>query len=1043
MIHAIYSNLCPICHEDLSTEEIEEGKCAHRNKKLEKAFENREAEQFFQFFSSRIGKPRALQRLWAKRIFNKESFAAIAPTGIGKSTFGIAMAAFLAKRGKKSYLIFPTTLLVEQAVEKLGSMGEDVARDAIYYHRRINKEEFFDRLLNKNFKILITTNQFLAKNFDKLSNITFDFIFVDDVDAILKASRNIDRILRLLGFYFDGTWKGKAKGVLMVSTATAKKGRKANLFRQLLNFDIGSSRLAIRNIVDVYYEGSIKSLLSKIGRGGIIYARSIEEAEKWHEELKEFKVGLVTSKNKEAFELFKDGKLNFLIGTAYYYGVLTRGIDLPEEIKYAIFIGAPVTKIRIDGIDELPPSMIKFIASALREDEEIKKFIPFLQTIEKRKEFEDLKKAIKEAIKRVKPKDFVIRENEIIFPDIRTYIQGSGRTSRLTTGGITKGASFLIEDDKEVASAFIERASYFDIEFKSMEEIDFEKLQKEVEESRKKRRKYEDLIKPTLFIVESPTKAKQIARFFGKPSARYGDVVAYEVAGENRIIAITASLGHITDLITNKGFHGVLVNKKFIPIYASIKKCMDCNYQFTEERESCPKCGSKNINDAKKRIDALRKLAYEVEEIIVATDPDAEGEKIAWDLKNMLSFKPVKRAEFHEITRAAIKKALDELRNIDENMVKAQIVRRIEDRWIGFVLSEKLWNVFSERNLSAGRAQTPVLGWIIERADENRQRIKVGFVKEFGLVLKNVGKSEIELEIELMEERREKKNPLPPYTTDSMLRDANAILKMNANETMKIAQALFENGLITYHRTDSTRVSEAGFKIAREYLKENFVERWSSGEGAHECIRPTHAWDRNLVARLIREGVIYAEDIERKHLALYDLIFRRFMASLAPPYDAVVRTYRIKYDGNEAVEERVVGARGLAYELYRSVAVKKELPSGKFRVRAEIREVPKAPLYTQSDIVSKMKEHGIGRPSTYATIIEKLFIRGYIIEKNGKILPTKKGIKVFEYLNSNYHDFVSEERTKLLYEEMDKVESGKVDYYEVLNNVYNEIRRIA
>ena len=1043
MINAIYSNLCPICHGDLSVEEIEKKKCKKKNLELEKVYEIPELEAFSQFFSSRVGELRALQKLWAKRVLSKESFAAVAPTGIGKSTFGIAMAAFLAKRDKKSYLIFPTTLLLEQAIEKLGYVDEEIMKEAIYYHKKVDREEFFERLLNEDFKILITTNQFLAKNFDKMTGITFDFIFVDDVDAILKASRNIDRILRLLGFYFDGKWKGKAKGVLMVSTATAKKGGKAGLFRQLLNFDIGSASLAIRNITDVYCNScDIEKILSKIKKGGIIYARSVEEAEKWHEKLKDYRVGLVTSKSKKSFELFKEGKLNFLIGTAYYYGVLTRGIDLPKEIKYAIFVGAPVNKIKIDELDNLSPNMIKFLANLLRDDEEIKKFIPFLQTIERRKEYEQLKKAIKKAIERAKPRDFVIRGNEIIFPDVRTYIQGSGRTSRLTAGGITKGASFLIEEDKEIAKAFIERASYFDIEFKNIEEIDFATLEKEIEKSRKEKEGYRDVIKPSLFIVESPTKAKQIARFFGKPSVRYEDIVAYEVAGENRILLITASLGHLTDLITNKGFHGILVDGAFIPIYASIKKCMECGYQFTEERENCPKCGSNLINDAKKRIEALRKLAYEVEEVIIATDPDAEGEKIAWDLKNMLPFRDIKRAEFHEITRNAIRNAMKNLRNIDENLVKAQMVRRIEDRWIGFVLSQKLWKVFNEKNLSAGRAQTPVLGWILERAKEHRQKIKIGIVKELGLSLKNVDREEIELEIELEEERHEKKNPLPPYTTDTMLKDANAILKMDANETMKIAQTLFENGLITYHRTDSTRVSEAGLKIAREYLKENLITRWRQGGGAHECIRPTRPWPRNVVAKLIEEGVIFAEGIERKHLALYDLIFRRFMASMAPPYDVVIRVYRIRYNGMEEHDERIINASGISYELYKSVLVKRELPIGKMKARVEIIDVPKVPLYTQSDLVSKMKENGIGRPSTYATIIEKLFARKYIMERNGKILPTERGERVFNYLNKNCREFVSEERTKLLYEKMDMVEKGKIDYYDVLKSIYNEIRKI-
>ena len=1055
MIEAKYANLCPICKKDLATEEIALNKCEEKNKPLCYAKEEEIINEFFSFFEKAIGKPRALQKFWAKRILRGESFAAVAPTGIGKSSFGITMALFFAKKGKKSYLIFPTTLLVQQSLETINKISEKLKlkEEVLYYYGGMKeKEEFFEKLKNKEFKILLTTTQFLAKHFDDLKGITFDFIFVDDVDAILKASRNIDRILSLLGFYYDGKWKGKAKGILMVSTATAKKGKKAELFRQLLNFDIGSSYFTIRNIEDVYIEGEneaeIKKLLNKLKKGVIIYARSIEECEKWYEKLKdEFKIGLVTSKSKEAFEKFKEGELDFLIGTAYYYGALIRGIDLPKEIKYAVFIGAPVNRIRIEEIDELSPNAIKVIANLFRNREEIKKFIPILPTIEKRKEFEELKLAIKrimeEGVK--EERDFVLRKGEIIFPDVRTYIQGSGRTSRLLAGGITKGASFLFEDDGEILRAFIERASYYDIEFKRLEEIDFEKLKKEVEESRKERKEEKkDLIKPALFIVESPTKAKQISRFFGKPSIKViGNSIAYEVATEKYVLLITASLGHLTDLITNRGFHGIELNGTYVPIYASIKRCKDCGYQFTEESQICIRCKSENIDDSKNRISSLRKLAYEVEEIIIGTDPDAEGEKIAWDIANLLAgCGKIRRAEFHEITPKAIRHAFENLRNIDENLVKAQIVRRIEDRWIGFCLSQKLWDVFNNRNLSAGRAQTPVLGWIIEREKQYRQKKKVAIIEDFGLMLEDAGE-EIKLEIELLEEREEEKQPLPPYTTDEMLKDANAILKLPANKAMKIAQTLFESGLITYHRTDSTRVSDAGLRVAKEFLGDDFKGRTFFKEGAHECIRPTRPWDKNLLQRLVHEKVLQVEDIDWQHLALYDLIFRRFMASQCKEYIVKIRKYRIKYDGKEIEEERVVEAKGRAYDLYKAVWVKNELPIGKFRKKAIIKYLPKMPLYTQSEVIHDMRVKGIGRPSTYATIVEKLFIRDYVIEKNGKIIPTKRGKEVYEFLSQNYGSFVSEERTRKIEEEMDMVENGKADYMEILKQIYEEVKEIG
>jgi len=1078
MIPAIYKNLCHVCGNDFDTEEAEKGVCKKKNRIMCRFYEDFIVEEFFKFFKKIVGEPRAIQKFWAKRILRGESFAAVAPTGIGKTTFGSAIALFLALRGRKCYIILPTTLLVKQVVENLEKFCEMLDLKAgfnelgdptiLYYHSNVKKDEkerFFKLLEEGKFSILVTTAQFLPRYFPQMKHLRFNFIFVDDVDSILKASKNVDRILQLLGFYYDANerkWKGKAKGCLMVSTATAKKGQKVKLFRELLNFDVGTSTHAVRNIEDIAINSEdvniLREILKKMGTGGLIYARTTEEAEKLYEILKdEFKVGIVTAGRKKDFDLFAEGEIDYLIGTAYYYGTLVRGLDLPERIRFCVFYGAPVFRVRVEDVDTASVGIIKVLAMIFRDNEEVKKFVPYLAVIDKKPEdFEQLKSILKKLIERgeVKERDIVVRKGEIIFPDVRTYIQGSGRTSRLFAGGITKGASFLMEEDPEVFNAFIERAKFYDIEFKSLEDVDFEKLIKEIDESRERYRKREqfDIIKPTLFIVESPTKARQIARFFGQPSVKVFEengelqLVAYEVPTPEYVLIVTACIGHVTDLITNMGFHGVITNGKFIPIYASIKRCRDCGYQFTEEREDCPKCGSKNVDDSKRRIKALRKLAHDVDLIIIGTDPDSEGEKIAWDLRNLLAgCGEIRRAEFHEVTRRAVSEALKNLRDIDENLVKAQIVRRVEDRWIGFVLSQKLWEVFGDRNLSAGRAQTPVLGWVIQRYEEYKQKKKVAIVRDLDLTLDvEDSKEELELEIELLEEREEERVPLPPYTTDTMLRDANAILKIPARDAMKLAQDLFESGLCTYHRTDSTRVSEVGLRIAKEYLGDDFVPRDWYMEGAHECIRPTRPIPKDTLQRLIQEGVIQVEEITSRHLALYDLIFKRFMASQCKPYRVKVARYLIRYDGKEIEEERILEAEGKAVELYKwSVWVKPELPTGKVRVKAEIRTVPKAPLFTQSDIVRLMKERGIGRPSTYATIVDRLFMRNYVIEKNGRVIPTKRGIDVFNYLASNYGKFVSEERTRLLEEKMDAVERGELDYFKALQELYEEIREIA
>jgi len=1043
MIEVKYTSLCPICGKDLTAEEIENGKCHEKEKNLCYFDTEKEINQFIEFFERKVGKPRHLQKYWAKRVLNGESFAAVAPTGIGKSTFGIAMAAYLANfKGCKSYIIFPKSLLVEQAAGMLKKFGNV---NYIYYHSKVSKrEEFFEKLEKNDYDILITTSQFLSRNFSRIKR-KFDFIFVDDVDSILKASKNIDRILHLMGFkYQNGEWKGKTDSVLMVSTATAKKGKKANLFRKLLGFDIGSSRYSVRNVVDIYANKTkISEIMEKMGDGGIIYCRDAEEAENIYEALsKKYRVGLILSQTKNDFEKFKNGEISYLIGTSHYYGLLVRGIDLPERIKYVIFNGAPVFKIKIDSIDDATSSAIKMIASLLRDSEEIKKFIPLLPSIERRKEFKELKESIKKIISvDYKGKDFLIRNKTLIIPDIRTYLQGSGRASRLHAGGLTKGASFLIENDEDAAKAFIERASYYDIEFKDMEDIDFGELKREIEESRKGIGK-EDVIKPALFIVESPTKAKQIAKFFGKPSIiTDGNCVAYEVASFKNTFIITASLGHITDLITDRGFHGIEVNEDIIPLYSSIKRCMECGKQFTQEVTKCPYCGSDKINDAKDRVNFMRKMAYETENIIIGTDPDAEGEKIAWDIANMVrGCGRVKRVEFHEITINAVKKALESMKEIDENRVKAQIVRRIEDRWIGFELSHILWDAFNERNLSAGRAQTPVLGWIIERWKESKKKVKVGIVKDLDLILPEPYNETMDVEIKLKERKEREITPLPPYTTETMLRDADRILHLKPSETMKIAQELFENGLITYHRTDSIHVSENGIKVAKDYLKEYFYPRKWRGKGAHECIRPTRAWDAGLVKKLGYEGII--NKLDEKHLQLYDLIFRRFMASMMADYTAMVEKYEIKYGKNRIEEVRYVSAEGKSYEIYSAIEIKPPLPEGKFTLKAIIKHIPKTKPFSIAELIETMKNKKIGRPSTYAVIIDKLFTRNYIVDRGGRIMPTSKGIKVFEFLSKNYGEFISERRTKEMLERMDAVENGMADYNEILLSLYKEIKEI-
>lgn len=1064
MIPVIYEKLCNVCNGDLSHREIEAKSCNNFGKPLHAQFQDVEEHRLEAFFEKTVGKPRSIQKFWIRRLAKGESFAAVAPTGIGKTTFGVVSSLFFALEKKKCYIIVPTLLLVQQCVEnlvkfckKLGinvSVNEKGKLAIGYYHGKMSLSEklkFQEMGIKGEFDILVTTTQFLSAKFEVLKGSIFDFIFVDDVDAILKSSRNITRILILLGFKrVRERWVGKPKGILMVSTATVKKGKAALLFRDLLNFDVGASFFTVRNIEDIVVNtediGEIKKIVKTMGKGCIIYARSVEEAEKYYELLrKEFKIGIVVSGKKSDYELFEKGEIDHLIGTAYYYGKLIRGLDLPEKIRYVIFIGVPIIKTKYE---DLTARALKILALAFRKNEEVRKYLHLLPTLENHpKEMEKLKEVIKKVSTIEESEDVLIRGDEVLFPNVTIYLQGSGRSSRLTVNGLTRGASFIFERDEKLLDAFIRRGLYYNISFKTLDEVDLTELAREIDESREKKGIIQDLILPALFIVESPTKARLIARFFGKPSVKvFDDIIVYEVAAERHILLITASLGHIVDLTTDKAFHGVKIEEdEFIPIYSSIKRCKRCGYQFTVESNTCRRCGSNDLDDSKGRVNSLRRLAYEAGLAIIGTDPDAEGEKIAWDISNMLSgLANIKRVEFHEVTPRAIREALLNPREIDENLVKAQIVRRIEDRWIGFSLTQKLWEAFDNRNISAGRVQTPVLKWIIEREKEFHRKKKVAYIPEFDLYLEEVEDEELEIEVELLEEVKELRIPQPPYTTDEMLKDANNILSFSSSLTIKLAQNLFEGGLITYHRTDSTYVSEAGMRVASEYLGEEFKGRnWRIREGAHECIRPTRPWDKELLQKMLYEGVIHTENITSKHLALYDLIFRRFMASQCREFEVKIRKYEVKYGTNSIVEERIINVQGKAFELYKSVKIKGELPQGRIKVKPRFIEVPEGYPYTQADIVRLMKERSIGRPSTYATIIEKLFLRKYISEKKRWLFPTELGKKVCDYLITNYGSFVSEERSRKLLEKMDYIEVQKLNYEDVLKEIYNEVKEIG
>ncbi len=1079
--------------------------------------------EFSSFFERLVGnKPWSAQRTWAKRLFLGKSFSIVAPTGVGKSLFGVVFGLYAAERGKRVYIVVPTSTLVKQTLDRARELLD---RDYIVgFHsgmKRKEKEEALDKIGEGDFRFLVTTSNFLARRFELLEGKRFDLVYVDDVDAFLKASRNIDRVLRLLGFTDEviqsayelviekfRLLRGKGDpqkverltrkierfkerhevGQLIVASATGTaRGARVKLFRELLDFEVGSTRANLRNVVNAFapLEGveQVVELVKRLGTGGIVfvstaygepYIDAIVEA------LKKEGIRAASGKGAEAvknLDAFARGEVDVLVGSAYYYGTLVRGIDLPQRVRYTLFYGVPRFKFGLD-LEGITPGRLAFLLDILYdivEDRKLRVLSNRLRRYGRDEDVEEAKKTVQELLSRpevveklkVHP-DIIVEEEEdglkIIIPDYKTYVQGSGRASRMYAGGITKGLSVLLVDHPR-AFEMLRRILFnlYGEEFTPFEELDLEELLKEINGDRKRAAeagKWEDPVKTVLFIVESPNKARTIARFFGKPSVyRLGTTRSYEVATGKYILNIVATRGHMFDLVMDRGFHGVLVNERIVPVYTTIKICRRCGTQTT--MNVCPKCGTdKYLEDAKDRVNALRVLSLEVDGVIIGTDPDTEGEKIAWD--TFLAVSPyvphIRRAEFHEVTRPAILKALEELRDIDENRVNAQIVRRIEDRWIGFELSQKLWTIFGNRTLSAGRVQTPVLGWIIERYEEHKRNVAVflsvawkGGRIVFETPFRSLREAEEygktgKIRVSLVERKEEERNPAPPFTTDALIREASARYGFSAKHTMDLAQNLFEAGLITYHRTGSIHVSPTGIAIAKEYILENYGEEYFQGrswgpEGAHEAIRPTRPLDTSTLIRYIRDGEIVVEGLTRDHFRLYDLIFKRFIKSQMKPARVVVGKYEVTLEALKEEEERIID---IIFPGWMVVDGPKPSPleEGTFPV-GSIRpfKASKVPLYSQGDVVALMKERGIGRPSTYATIVQKLIERRYVLESKAKkkLYPTPLGIKVYSYLSSKFPELVSEERTRLLEELMDAVERGEKDYQEVLWDLYREI----
>lgn len=1129
-------------------------------------------EKFREIFTKSTGfKPWALQEVWARRVFLKENFTLVAPTGIGKTMFCIVMALFLVKHeDSRCYLMLPSSLLVEQVSEKAISMAEKIGLPSdyiVYYHAGIprnKREEILKKIKSRDYKLLITTDRFLIDRSDSLNGTRFDYIFVDDVDSFLKSPKNIDKVISLLGFdpeiidtvmrlveikkrlssQVDSTLlaeyeelkkqvmkeRQKEHGSLVVAGATLRprKTKRIHIFSELLGFELGTKPEFIRNIVDFYLpvDGDLEEktiqIVKKFGSGALIFVPSAlgrNYARKLTEKLKEIGIRpyFYEVMEEDILEKFSRGEYDVLIGISTSRSPLARGIDLPERIRYAIFVGVPRREIKIKK-DEVNPNKIyallvnvvetldePFKMEVFKMIQKLKNIVPasreivmkIQESFEKDVRLNNYQGYVKRIVQqsrrllnKILTEEFlekIAKETDIlinvlddgfslIIPDTLGYVQASGRTSRLYAGGISRGISILLVDDIKTFKGLTKRLRVIldDFEWVNYSEEEVERIFKEVDYDRQLIKDIlagrivfpsKDIMKMALVIVESPTKAKTFASFFGRPYKREVEgIPVYETSTPNLVLQIAASMGHVTELSITPGFHGVLEEDgRYLPVFSPIRRCNKCGYQFVESGK-CPSCSSEDVSSKRNIIEALRKIALEVNEVYIATDPDAEGEKIAYDIYSSLIpyNRDIYRLEFHEVTRRALIHALNNKSKISIPLVESQLVRRIEDRWLGFELSRKLWDRFKIKTLSAGRVQTPVLGWIIDRYRENRKKKTLLYVvlengieivfedpSNLKLILDKYKRGELKAIVKELREEVLEVHPPPPYTTDSLLKDAFILLGLSVAEIMKLAQDLFESGLITYHRTDATTVSSVGLNVAREYIETMNLgvatPRTYWREGAHECIRPVKPIDVSKLSQYIRIGLIKpSAKLTRSHLRLYDLIFRRFIASQLPSAKVLVQRYKVAVNGLEVdVEKNVEIIESGFNKVFSIIRTGIKTGEGIYNIKnIEVKKVPAAWLYSEGDIIALMKDRGIGRPSTYSRIVQVLFDRGYVFERKGKLIPTNKGLSVYSYLKKYFGDYVSEEVTRQLELKMDKIEAGELDYQQVLRELRRQVEEI-
>jgi DNA topoisomerase-1 len=555
----------------------------------------------------------------------------------------------------------------------------------------------------------------------------------------------------------------------------------------------------------------------------------------------------------------------------------------------------------------------------------------------------------------------------------------------------------------------------------------------------------------SLLIVESPTKAKTLERYLGKD------------------FVVKASVGHVKDLPGNK--LGVDVDEQFKPQYQVMR-------------------GKKKI------IDELKKAASRADAVYLGPDPDREGEAIAWHIAEEIgaTTKPVRRVLFYELTRKAINEALENPSDLNLKLYEAQQARRILDRLVGYMISPLLWEKV-RAGLSAGRVQSVALRLICDREDEIHKfesqeywtieamlsphpdspsgpmpfRAQLLRCKKKKCVIGSQSEAERHVQalqselyhVSEVEKKQRQKGASPPFITSTLQQDAARKFHFSARQTMSIAQRLYEGievgqdgavGLITYMRTDSTRLSQEAVQAAREFIaarwgdkylppKPIFYKSRQTAQGAHEAIRPTEV-------ALTPESV--SKFLSKEQLNLYTLIWKRFVACQMASalinqttIDTQAGDYTLRTNGSQIVFPGFLTLYEEGTDDSQDGKAEEKLPEVTQGQPIELLGIePKqhftqpAPRYTEATLIKTLEELGIGRPSTYATIISTILDREYVLRSKQRLSPTELGMIINGLVSANFPKIVDVEFTANLEKDLDEVERGGLQPQNLLSEFY-------